>query len=454
MFGYYLDLALRSLKRNKSLTALMVLAIALGIGASMTTLTVLHVLSGDPLPGKSGKLFYPQLDPQDMDGYKPQDDPPMQLTWIDGMTLLHAKRARYQALMTGGAVPVQPAQSSIDPFFEDARYTTADFFPMFDVPFLYGRGWNADDDEASARVAVLTRELNDKLFGGKDSTGQTLRMDDVAFRIVGVLDSWRPTPHFYDLNTGSYASDEGVFVPLTTAVDLKFARNGSTDCWGKGSRYRHEDLPPAPGCSSGCSWTTRGRGGGVPAVPAELFAGAEDAGPLPAPAQRAPARPDGWLDYNKVVPGDVRLQVWLALGFLLVCLVNTVGLMLAKFMRRAGELGVRRALGASRRSLFAQLLVEAGAVGLAGGIGGLLLALLGLWLVRRQPSDYAALAHLDLPMLLATFVLAVVASLLAGSAACLARLPDHSRVATEEQLTWTSCPSSRPCAGTRSPRCC
>src|SRR6185312_12821977 len=46
MFAYYIDLALRSLKHNKVLTALMVLAIAVGIGASMTTLTVLHVLSG------------------------------------------------------------------------------------------------------------------------------------------------------------------------------------------------------------------------------------------------------------------------------------------------------------------------------------------------------------------------------------------------------------------------
>jgi putative ABC transport system permease protein len=69
-----------------------------------------------------------------------------------------------------------------------------------------------------------------------------------------------------------------------------------------------------------------------------------------------------------------------------VCLVNTVGLMLAKFMRRAAELGVRRALGASRRALFAQLLMEAGVVGLVGGIGGLLLAMFGLWLVRQRPS--------------------------------------------------------------------
>jgi putative ABC transport system permease protein len=51
---------------------------------------------------------------------------------------------------------------------------------------------------------------------------------------------------------------------------------------------------------------------------------------------------------------------------------------------------------------------------LAGGIAGLGLALLGLWAVRQQPASYAELAHLDPWMLLTTFVLAIVASLLAG----------------------------------------
>jgi hypothetical protein len=78
-----------------------------------------------------------------------------------------------------------------------------------------------------------------------------------------------------------------------------------------------------------------------------------------------------WLDYNHVVPGDVRLQMWLAFGFLLVCLVNTIGLLLAKFLRRSGEIGVRRALGASRAEIFKQCLVEAGTIGLAGGVLGL-----------------------------------------------------------------------------------
>jgi putative ABC transport system permease protein len=413
MFGYYLDLALRSLKRNKVLTALMVLAIALGIGASMTTLTVLHVLSGDPLPGKSATLYYPQLDPQDMDGYRPEDEPPDQVSWPDGMNLLHARRADRQALMTGGAVAIQPAQSAIEPFFDAARYTTADFFAMFDVPFLYGRGWSAGDDEASARVAVISRKLNDKLFGGKDSTGETLRMGDVAFRIAGVLDAWRPVPHFYDLNTGSYSDNENVFVPLTTAVDLKFPRNGSTNCWGKGS---DENMKTAT-----CTWLQYWVELDTPAKAAaykdyltHYSQEQKTLGRFQRPPNVRLRDVMAWLDYQGVVPSDVRLQWWLALGFLLVCLVNTVGLMLAKFLRRSGELGVRRALGASRRSVFAQLLVEAGAVGVVGGIGGLLLALLGLWLVRTQPSDYAKLAHLDTAMLLATFAFAIVATLLAG----------------------------------------
>jgi putative ABC transport system permease protein len=59
MFGYYIDLALRSLKRAPVLTALMVLAIGLGIGASMTMITVLHVMTEDPLPGRSAHLYRP-----------------------------------------------------------------------------------------------------------------------------------------------------------------------------------------------------------------------------------------------------------------------------------------------------------------------------------------------------------------------------------------------------------
>ncbi|MGC1547471.1 MAG: ABC transporter permease [Rhodanobacter sp.] len=416
MFGYYLDLALRSLKRNKALTVLMVLAIALGIGASMTTLTVLHVLSGDPLPGRSGLLYYPQIDPRDMSGTFPGNEPLGQVTLVDGMNLLQAKRADRQALMTGGRVPVQPDSSTLEPFYVDARYTTSDFFPMFDAPFLYGHSWGTADDDAKARDVVITRKLNDKLFEGANSVGRTLRMASTTFRIVGVLESWRPNPHFYDLDTGSYAYSEDVFLPLLTAIDLHLSHSGSTDCWGNGTGGTDSVLPSGT-CVWLQFWVELDSPAKVTAYHDFLVHYSEEQkalGRFQRPANVRLRNVIEWLNYAHVVPDDVRLQTGLAFGFLLVCLVNTVGLMLAKFMRRAAELGVRRALGASKRSLFGQLLMESGVIGLAGGLGGLLLALLGLWLIRHRPSSYAALAQLDLSMLLATFALAIGASLLAG----------------------------------------
>ncbi|HUW52244.1 MAG TPA: ABC transporter permease [Rhodanobacter sp.] len=413
MFGYYLDLALRSFRRNRALTALMVLAIALGIGASMTTLTVLHVLSGDPLPGTSRTLYAPQLDPRDMGDYQPQDEPPDQVTWIDGMNLLQAKRADRQALMTGGSVAIQPAQSALDPFYEPARYTTADFFAMFGVPFKYGHAWGASEDAASAAVAVISSKLNDKLFGGRDSRGQMLRVEGHALRIIGVLGDWRPNPHFYDLNVKNYGSDEGVYLPLSTSQGLHLAHLGSAECWGNGGA----DATPMAPCVWLQFWVQLHTPAQAAAYRQFLIHYSEEQKSLGRFARPPNVRLRNlmqWLDYHHVVPGDVQLQTWLALGFLLVCLLNTVGLMLAKFLRRSAELGVRRALGASRRALFLQLLVESGVVGLTGGLGGLLLACLGLWLVRRQPADYAPLAHLDGAMLLLTFLLAVGTSLLAG----------------------------------------
>jgi putative ABC transport system permease protein len=55
MFSYYLKLGLRSLRRNPVLTALMVLTLAVGVATSMSTLTVMRAMSGDPIPTKSDR---------------------------------------------------------------------------------------------------------------------------------------------------------------------------------------------------------------------------------------------------------------------------------------------------------------------------------------------------------------------------------------------------------------
>lgn len=415
MFGYYLELALHSFRRSRALTALMIVAVALGIGASMTTLTVLHVLSGDPLPGRSGSVFLPRLDPRDRDGYDPYAALPSQVTWTDGVDLLHARRAARQALMVGGATAVQSDEREVDPYLVTARYTTGDFFPMFGVPFRFGAGWSAAEDDGHARVAVIAASLNDRLFHGRNSVGRTLHVDGADLRIVGVLEPWRAVPHFYDLATGEYAGAEEVFVPLFTARELKLKRNGGIECWGQGRT--DDDRMEAASCLWLQFWVQLDDAAAVASYRAFLDGYAHEQvalGRFTRPPASDLTNVRHYLDERQVVPGDVRLQVWIALGFFVVCLVNTVGLMLAKFMRGAGELGVRRALGASRRSVFTQLVVEATLIGVAGGVGGLLFALLGLALVRLQSTAAAQLAHLDGTMLAATFAASIVATALAG----------------------------------------
>ena len=418
MFGYYFDLALRSFRRNKVLTALMVLAIALGIGACMTTLTVYHVLSGDPIPDKSHQLFYVQMDPRNMDSYTPGDDPLFQMTRFDAQALLREKRADRQAIMTAGSVAVEPDRQGLIPFRADGRYTSADFFAMFNVPFLYGNGWNATDDEARSRVVVIGKAFNERVFGGGNSVGKSVRLQQTEFRVIGVLDEWSPTPRFYDITGDRFGDGEEVFIPLSTSMDMKMGNDGDMTCWDDSN---NGDPEGEHGVNAPCAWLqywvelpTKDKADAYRQYLANYSDQQRQAGRFTRPTNVRLSDVMTWLEKNNAVPSDVRMQMWMAFGFLLVCVVNTIGLLLAKFLRRSSEIGVRRALGASRRAIFAQCLIESGTVGLAGGVLGLGLAMLGLWAVRQQPVGYADMAHLDPAMLLTTFVIAVASSLLAG----------------------------------------
>ena len=421
MFGYYLELAWRSLRRNSVLTALMVLAIAVGIGASMTTLTVVHLLSGDPLPGRSGSLFYPQVDSDPSPGERKQ--PLDKLDYPTAMDILNAHLADRQTVVVDSAVKLRAPDTSLPPLMPSMLSTTADFFPMFDVPFQYGGPWHAEDDDKHARVAVISADLNAKLFQGANSVGRTLRLRDTDVRIVGVLAPWRPSPQFYTVAGGRFAAGktadfyskpQDVFTPFTSGLEINDGNFYQFTCW----------LPPSnPGHlqNSPCVWLGVWVQLNSPAKVAAFkrfldgyAAQQQMLGRVVRPQNTRLRSLMEWLDFNGVVPSDVRLQTWLAFAFLAICLFNTIGLLLAKFLRRSGEIGVRRALGASRAAIFAQCLVEAGMVGLLGGIGGLLLTLLGLWVVRAQPVAFADLAYLDGRMFLLTFVFAIATSLIAG----------------------------------------
>ncbi len=414
MFPYYLDRAWRSFRRDIGLTLLMVLAIGVGVGASMTTLTVLRTLSANPIPQKSDRLFYVQLEPRDLPkGADLDKDPPWQLSRYDAEALLRGAKAERQAMMSGGNAAIEPERAGIDPFFADTRFTSADFFALFDVPFVAGSSWTAADDTAASRVVVIARPLAEKVFGSTEVVGKSIKVEGTSMRIVGVTELWTPTPHFYDLETGSYGQAELVFVPFSTALQMKMSRSGNMNCW--------KETEDSEALGAPCEWiqywvelSTPEKAAAYKDYLVHYSEEQKAAGRFERPANVRLRTVMDWLEYREVVPNDARLQTWVALGFLLVCLINTVGLLLTKFLRRSSEIGVRRALGASKSSIFTQLLVEAGMIGVAGGILGLALAWLGLWAVRHQPTPYADLAHLDLPMLAGTFGLAVVASLLAG----------------------------------------
>ena len=415
MFGYYLLLALYSLKRSRVITTLMILAIGLGIGASMTMITVLHVMSGDPLPDRSAQLYVPLIDPMPVsnDTKSTNTTPEADMTWVDAMNLLHAARAERQAVMAAASLPVRPQQNTLRPFFESGHYVTADFFPMFGTVFRAGSGWTAQDDAAHARVVVLNTELNRKLFGAASGIGKTVRFKNTDFRVIGVLDNWNPQPVFYArIDDRAFGSTDQFFLPLQTAQELGFDFHGQFSCWGDGGDNRTSDH-----CTWLQFWVQLSDRKNVRAYRdylADYWHDQQKHGRFPRAVNPQLFGLMDWLVGQHVVPDDLRLQLWLAIGFLGVCMINIVGLLLAKFLRRSGEISVRRALGARRRDIFLQLGIESAVIGLAGGTLGLMLAEFGLWTIRQRPDGYAKLAQMDPAMLLATFVLAVIASALAG----------------------------------------
>jgi putative ABC transport system permease protein len=418
MFSYYVELALRSLRQSPGLTLLMVLAIGFGVSASMTTYSVFRAVSGDPIPNKSSKLFTPQIDAWGP-GQNAQGEPPGALSYTDAMALMRAHKANRQTLLYAVHVSVMPSGNRNLPLSANGYAVYGDFFSMFEVPFRYGSGWGTDDDDGRASLVVLSEAFNQKIFGGVDSVGKEITLNGHEYRVVGVAQHWNPQPRFFaafDGNSFDEASD--FYLPFTRALDLQIDTYGRINC------RRTTDFPTRDAwLNSDCVW----------AMPWVELDSAVDAAQYKrflesyaADQQRAGRfswapnvrlrNVKEWLDFEHVVPPETRISLTIAIGFFIICLVNTVGLLLAKFMRRAGEIGIRRALGAPRSEIYKQFLIEAGMVGLAGGVLGLFLTVLDMRVVVLLFEPVIArLAHLDASLIAMTFLTAIIATVLAAS---------------------------------------
>ncbi len=416
MFTYYLQLGFHSLKRNPLLTALMIFGIALGIGTSMTSLSVFYLMGSDPIPWKSDKLHAVQLDNWSKEEpYRTPNEPPDQVTYLEAKALMEAGKADLQAAMYKVVWPLQPDNAEIKPFSSLGRATFKDFFAMFEPPFKYGNPWDAAQDNEHARVTVVSSALNEKLFGGQDSTGKKVRLNEIEYTIVGVLDKWQPRVKYYDLTNGAFNDSEEYYVPFTTAIELQTRPSGNNSCW-------ESSKPGWDGyLASDCVWiqfwvqlNSQAREDEYMAFLNNYVNEQKKLGRFARPLNNRLPDVNEWIEAQGVVSGDAQIQVGLSFAFLIVCLVNTIGLLLAKFMRKSSEIGLRRALGATRGQLFTQHLVEAGVIGISGGLIGLVLTWLGLMAVRGLYADLYNVARLDWVMVLTAIGLSITAAVLAG----------------------------------------
>jgi putative ABC transport system permease protein len=423
MFAYDLRLAALSLKRHAGLSALMVLAVALGIAVCTITFTVYHAMATNPISWKSDQLYAVTIDswdPEEPYDEKQPEMPPEQLTYRDAIALKASDIPARSLVMFKSERVLDPQQSGHKAFRTIIRVTHGDFFPMFETPFLYGSGWSRDADVGPEPVIVLSKESNEKAFGGENSVGRTVRLGDNEFRVVGVLDDWEPAPKFYDLNNGNFQKGEDVFIPFMWAETLELPAQGNTNCWKSEPRESFRDF-----LNSECVWVqmwaelpdreTRERYQGFVD---NYVRGQKTAGRFPRPLNNRLFDVDAWLDFYRVVKKDNRVLIGIALLFLAVCLVNVVGLLLSKFLNGAAMTGLRRALGASRKDVMRQHMTEVLLVGLAGGVLGLLLAAAGLAGIRVIYGDnydrYDQLTQIDPVVVLLTFGLSLLAGFVAG----------------------------------------
>lgn len=419
MFAYHLRLAWRSLRRNPVLSLLLVGGIAVGIAVASTFVSLSHVVNGDPIPGKSDRLFYVRLD--SWSGANPWDVddptmPPDQIGYRDLQSLIASEIPTYRTGSFKADLTVHPEGASERPFLEVVRMTYADFFPMFGIPFLYGSGWDREADQGPDPVVVIDQAMNQRLFGGGDSVGRTLRIEDSLFTVVGVMDHWRPTPKFYDPLNDPFEDAEAIYMPFDFMRQLQILSAGNISCW---DQCPFEDFDAHLNASNAIwiqFWAQLDSD-----EQRDAFQGFVDAyvteqkaiGRFPRPLNNRLQPVMEFLQAQQVVPEETHGVLVIALLFLGICAVNLIGILLGKFLSRAPEVGIRRALGASRRSVFVQHLVECELVALIGGTIGIALGHAGVGVVGKlfqTGTEYP----LDAFLVASGIGLALAAGLIAG----------------------------------------
>jgi putative ABC transport system permease protein len=378
--GRNLRYTLRALWKNPGLTITILFTLALGIGANTAIFTVDYATLLAPLP-------YPQPDQLVVVWSKIK-------TFHNGIsagdfTDWRRENSTFQSLnaFTGGSFNIA---SKEQPENIDGEEVTPGYYNMLGRPFFLGRDFLPEEGvDGKSHVVILTHKFWAHLGSDPKLIGHPMRINGEPYTVVGVL-----APGLAD------RGDAQVSVPLVF----------------KPEQINHD-----------FHWLLSiGRlkpGVTIKQAQADMDSVAKHI------AEAYPKSNQGWGIFveplkNDFLPSERKQTLWILLGavgfILLIACVNVANLLLARGIGRQKELAVRTALGATRRTIFEQLLTESLLLSLAGGILGIavgyamLRALVAIMPEGTLPTE--ADLHLNLPILLFTLVATTLAGLLFGSA--------------------------------------
>ncbi|GAC17830.1 ABC transporter permease [Paraglaciecola arctica] len=432
MFAYNAKLAFKSLNDRPSLTILMVAAIAIGLGLFMTTLTLAHQAGKIPIPHISQQIHLVQLDNREVTADDAENFNEMvDLTYQDTNNLLNLNMAgAEQTLVWNSYGILNVEEQNIQPLRSSIVATNHAFFNMFEVPFLYGKAWDSDADQFAQAVIVLTKKSNDYLFGGTNSVGQQVRLNTQVLTVIGVLDDWFLARKFYDRSYYQAFPDQGL-IPSNFAFDNNFPRNARFDCWSTTTnprKFTNNYLTELK--TSECAWITfwaklpNNTKEDYQTQLGQYIDSQKLLGRFPRKNQYFLTNINEQLSIISSMGGRQQMLGVISYMFFAVCLINAVSILLAKFMRRTKEVSLRRALGAKKRTILQQHLIEVILIGVIGGLFGIAVTYLSLQAMLRvnlYASDYMRTAadlmpyhQMDWEMIMMAFSVSVGCTLLVG----------------------------------------
>jgi predicted permease len=344
--------ALRTLGRNRGFTVIATLTLALGIGLNAAIFAIINGLILKPLEAADGeRLVWIASASSEPDG------PRGNLTVPDFNALRDRKDVLADAFVFSDA-PIS-LSSAGQALRLKGQVVSGHAFDVLGVRMSRGRAFLPEEDRTPGThpVAVIGYALAQRLFPGDDAIGQSIMLNGRAFTIVGVA-----PPGFAGPDRLSSAE---VWMPLMMhATAIPGLRDGlsPTSWWLKGIG-RLADGVPLTAAKVTLAGVARGIAQSQPeshrgfTVTVQPFHGMNPA------------------DRSQVLP-MAGLLLGVTLTVLLIGCANVAGLLLSRATAREREIGIRRAIGASRARLVRQLLVESLVLALMAGATGLLL---GMW---------------------------------------------------------------------------